>query len=90
MFKENKQYFYNKENWGVEEAYKAWAPQMETCVTTDFLKNSIGRIWVIGAWNNSCYEELFNNEEYNFIFNKKYETKYQNYPYNLTLVEKVK
>ena len=90
IFTENKQYFYNKENWGVEEAYKAWAPQMETSVTTDFLKNCKGRIWVIGAWNNSCYEELFNNEEYKLIFNEKYETRYQNYPYNLTLVEKVK
>lgn len=89
-FTENRQYFYNKENWGVEEAYKAWAPQMETCVTTDFLKNFTGRIWVIGAWNNSCYEELFNNENFNHISTEKFETKYQNYPYTITLVERVR
>lgn len=90
IFTENKQYFYNKENWGVEEAYKAWAPQMATCITTDFLENCTGRIWVIGAWNNSCYEELFNNENYKFMSNRYFETEYQDYPYNITLVEKVK
>ena len=29
-FLDNKQYFYNGADWGVEEAYKCWAPQMET------------------------------------------------------------
>lgn len=90
IFKDNRQYFYNKENWGVEEAYKAWAPQMETCINTDFLEDCTGRIWVIGAWNNSCYEELFNNENYKKISNEYFQTKYQNYPYNITLVEIVK
>ena len=88
-FTENKHYFYNKENWGVEEAYKVWAPQMEVHVTTDFLENCTGRIWVIGAWNNSCYEELFNNENFKFINNKYFKTAYQNYSYNITLVERV-
>lgn len=89
IFTQNKQYFYNKENWGVEEAYKAWAPQMKTCINSDFLEEleeCSGRIWVIGAWNNSCYEELFNNENYQYISNNYFETKYQNYPYNITLV----
>lgn len=86
IFTENKQYFYNKENWGVEEAYKAWAPQMKTCINSDFLKECTGRIWVIGAWNNLCYEELFNNENYKCLDNHNFQTKYQNYPYNITLV----
>ena len=88
IFTENKQYFYNKENWGVEEAYKAWAPQMETCIDTDFINECNERIWVIGCWNNSCYDELFNNENYKTISNINFETKYQNYPYKITLVEK--
>lgn len=87
VFTKNKQYYYNKENWGVEEAYKAWSPQMETYVTTDFLKNCTGRIWVIGAWNNSCYEELFNNENYKLITNQYFQTEYQDYSYNITLIE---
>ena len=90
IFTENKQYFYNKENWGVEEAYKAWTPQLEVTTTKDFLENCSERIWVIGSWNNSCYEELFNNENYKVLNNKYYETEYQNYPYNITLVEKIK
>ncbi len=89
IFTDNDHYFYNKENWGVEEAYKAWAPQMETHVTTNFLEKCTGRIWVIGAWNNSCYEELFDNENYIKINNQYFSTKYQNYTYNITLVESV-
>ena len=89
IFKENKQYFYNKENWGVEEAYKAWAPQVEICINADFIDHCKERIWIIGAWNNSCYEELFNNENYKKLDNVNFETKYQNYPYKITLVEKV-
>lgn len=38
-FLNNKQYFYNPEDWGVVEAYKVWAPQMETYITKDFLEN---------------------------------------------------
>ena len=71
-----------------EEAYKAWAPQMETHVTTEFLENCTGRIWVIGSWNNSCYEELFENENFNKMSNEYFGTKYQNYSYNITLVER--
>ena len=90
IFTDKKQYFYNKEDWGVEEAYKAWAPQLETCVTTEFLENCTGRIWVIGSWNNSCFEELFDNENFKLISNEYFNTKYQNYQYNITLVERVK
>jgi len=90
IFTENEHYFYNKENWGVEEAYKAWAPQMETCVTTEFLEKCTGRIWVVGAWNNSCYEELFDNKNFKQISNEYFNTKYENYSYNITLVEKIK
>lgn len=90
IFTENKHYFYDKEHWGVEEAYKAWAPQLTTYETTQFLEECTDRIWVIGSWNNSCYEELFDNNKFKTINNKYFQTKYQNYPYNITLVEKVK
>lgn len=36
-FPNNKQYFYNPDNWEVDEAYKAWGPHMETWITKDFL-----------------------------------------------------
>jgi len=89
VFKDNNHYFYNPDDWGVKEAYKAWAPQMETYITTNFLENCKGRIWVIGAWNNSCYEELFDNENYKIISNQYFVTKYEDYIYNITLVERV-
>ena len=39
IFKDNKQYFYNSENWPIEEAYKAYGPGMSTiynCKIVDF------------------------------------------------------
>lgn len=89
-FTENKQYFYNGANWGVEEAYKAWAPQMETHITTDFLENCTGRVWIIDSQDNGFYNELFNNDDFKFISTEYFEQKYQNYIYNITLVERVK
>lgn len=89
-FKENKQYFYNGENWGVEEAYKAWAPQMETYITTDFLEKCTGRVWIIDSQGNEFYNEMFNNKDFKFISTEHFEQKYQNYIYNITLVERVK
>jgi len=89
-FTKNKQYFYNGANWGVEEAYKAWAPHMETWITTDFLEKCTGRIWIIDSQDNGFYNELFNTEEYKYISTEYFDTPYQNYIYNITLVEKVK
>ena len=89
-FTENKQYFYNKENWGVEEAYKVWAPHMETHITTDFLQECTGRIWIIDSEYNDFYNELFKTEEFNHISTECFDTPYQNYIYNITLVERGK
>ena len=89
-FPNNTQYFYNEENWGVEEAYKAFAPQMETYTNTDFMEKLTGRIWVIDEVSDSGYQKLFNNDDYKFISQKSYQTKYQNYNYVITLVEKNK
>lgn len=89
-FTENKQYFYNGANWGVEEAYKAWAPQMETWITTEFLNKCTGRIWIIDSQDNGFYNELFNTEDFKYISTEYFDTPYQNYIYNITLVERVK
>lgn len=87
-FPNNTQYFYNEEDWGVEEAYKAFAPQMETYVTRDFMDNLTGRIWIIDGVSDSTYQTLFNNNEYTYITQETYQTKYQKYHYIITLVEK--
>lgn len=90
FFLDNKQYFYNGANWGVEEAYKAWAPQMETYITTDFLEECVGRVWIIDSQDNGFYNELFNNKNFKYISTERFETPYQNYIYNITLVERIK
>ena len=89
-FKNNKQYFYNPEDWGIVEAYKAWAPQMETYITTEFLEKCEGRIWIIDSEDNGFFNELFNNKEYKHISTEVFQTKYRAYTYNITLVEKIK
>ena len=89
-FTENKQYFYNEANWGVEEAYKAFGPQMETRITKDFLNECNSRIWVVDAPNGSLYSDLFDNENYNLISEKEINTAYHEYGYKITLVECVK
>lgn len=87
-FPNNKQYYYNEENWGVEEAYKAFAPQMNTYITTDFMNELTGRIWIIDGITDFAYQRYFNNEKYTYISQKAFETDYQDYHYVITLVEK--
>lgn len=91
-FPDNKQYFYNEANWGVREAYKAFGPQMDTYITKDFLDDEEcqGRIWVITSQSPGFYEKEFNNENYKLISRKAFNTAYQNYGYQVILVEKVK
>ena len=88
-FTNYKQYFYNGADWGVQEAYKVWAPQMDTYVTTDFLEELTGRVWIIDSQDNGFYNELFNTDEFKYISTEYFDTPYQNYIYNITLVERV-
>ena len=87
-FEDNQVYFYNPENWGVEEAYKAFGPNYETCVTKDFAEDCSNRVWVIDDINSSLYEELFENKEYKKVSEKEFYTKYHDYNYKITLIEK--
>lgn len=90
-FTNNKQYFWDAENWNVEEAYKAYGPQMETIKNLSILDNYVGRIWVIDSQDLSMYSECFEgNENYNFISCQTFYTTYQNCTYNLILLEKVR
>lgn len=89
-FLNNKQYFYNPENWGVADAYKVWAPQMETHISTEFINKCKGRVWVIDSQDYKCYNQLFNNGDFKIITKQYFETKYQNYSYNIILVERFK
>lgn len=89
--KNNKQYFYNPDDWGVQEAYKAFEPKMKVVIDEkEFLENLSGRIWIIDDWNKSLYNELFNNEDYKLIKEDFIEIKYHKYNYNMILVERIK
>ncbi len=87
-FKENKQYYYNEQDWGVQEAYKAFGPQMNTYITSDFIKELSGRIWIVDGVYDECYQKYFNNEQYKFINQQSFSDKYHEYNYTITLVEK--
>ncbi len=89
FFPENKQYFYNGAHWDVEEAYKAYGPGMETIYNyEDILKDYHGRIWLIDSENMGLYEE-FPKEGITVLEDPtRFDTKYQNYIYNIMLLEK--
>ena len=87
-FPENQVYFYNKDNWGVEEAYKAFGPNYEVKVTKDFIQECSNRIWVVDNAYGNVVEELFENTDYKIISEKEFFTKYHDYSYKITLVEK--
>lgn len=87
---ENKQYFYNPEDWGVEEAYKAYGPQMKTYTTNDFIEEFSKRIWVVDTYDDSIYDKFFNNEDYKLIKEDEFSTEYyEYYPYRIKLVERI-
>lgn len=87
-FVDNQVYFYNPENWGVEEAYKAFGPNYDTCVTKEFAEKCSNRVWIIDDVNGSLYEDLFEDKEYKKASEKEFFTKYHDYNYKITLIEK--
>ena len=89
QFTNNKQYYYNPSNWGVEEAYKAFGDQLKIYTNEDFLNEINGRVWIVDTEDSSYYNKLFNNENYKLISQKLIKTEYEEYVYNLYLVEKV-
>ena len=81
----NKQYFLNVENWGIEEAYKAFAPQMG--VVNNFeeaAQKAKGRIFVV----NSDNLKLEENTQYKVVSDEKFETRFKNYTYQIKILEK--
>ena len=87
-YPDNKQYFWNRENWNVEEAYKAFSSNMETIYNLDKLENYTGRILAINENNTSIADAI--EEKYNIeiIDKKTYKTKYQDATYSFVLMEK--
>lgn len=88
--KENKSYFYNKENWNIQEAYKAFSPYMEIKNNLEeILQNYQGRIWLIESGNTShLFKEIEENYEIDKKEEKQFKMDYKNYNYTVELIEK--
>lgn len=84
----NKQYFLNLENWSIEEAYKAYSPQMEVAYSVEEVaKKASGRIFIIDKGDLSLYNNLENKEQYREVEIKKFETRYKNYTYQIVTLK---
>ena len=85
----NKQYFYNAEHWFVEQAYKAFDPQMKTIEKLDEIEDFKGRIWVIDGDNNKMYDIISKYPDVKIIKNQeKITTSYKDTNWTISLIEK--
>ncbi|MCI9177757.1 MAG: hypothetical protein HFJ28_04180 [Clostridia bacterium] len=89
FFPENKQYFINGAHWDIEEAYKSYGPGMETIYNVEeTIKDYHGRIWLVDSENMGLYND-FPKEGINILEGpQRFDTKYQDYIYNIMLLEK--
>ncbi|MBR6033391.1 MAG: glycosyltransferase family 39 protein [Clostridia bacterium] len=89
VFSEFDSYFYNAENWGVEEAYKAFGRNYHTVNNLEFLNNYYGRIWFIDANDYSMQETATSRfNDIKVLETQRFEVKYKGYPYTFSLTQK--
>lgn len=87
---EFKSYFYDEENWNVEEAYKSYSPYMEIKKTLeDILDGFTGRIILVEGENTHKLKDEV-NEKFNIreIEEAEFKVPYRNYNYTIEIVEK--
>ena len=86
---ENEQYFINLGNWSIEEAYKAYAPQMGVLSSIEEAKEkATGRIVIVDTGDLTLYNQIKDDSEYKTVSIEKFEAKYHNYVYNIVILEK--
>ena len=88
-FPDNKQYFWDAQEWNVEEAYKAY-DNLTVIYDLAALDNYAGKIWVINAGNYGILEQIQERYGKNIevIEQQGFDTLYQQYRYTFALVEK--
>ena len=86
-FPDNKQYFYNPDNWHVEEAYKAFGPNFTTVTDTEFLNDLSDRVWIIDNSDKAIYNNTF-KDDFDIVSEKLIWTGYHGYCYEILLVER--
>ncbi|PKM63468.1 MAG: hypothetical protein CVU97_00610 [Firmicutes bacterium HGW-Firmicutes-21] len=57
-FPETKTYFYNREGWNLELAYKAYSPQMKTVRELSEVYANEGRVWVLNNYFSGSISDL--------------------------------
>ena len=83
----NNQYFVNLGNWSIEEAYKAYAPQMGvTSTVEEAIEKGNGRVIIVDTGDLTLYNKIKDNEKYETVSIKKFEVKYHNYTYNMVIL----
>ena len=87
---DNTSYFYNKEHWGVHDAYKAFAPYM--VIEEDLSKildDYTGRIWIVENENtHQLYDEIAEKYDVKKLDEKQFIDEYKDYRYTFELIEK--
>lgn len=85
----NRQYFYNPQDWGVKKAYKVYGPTMQTYTSNEFAEKLSNRIWIIDTQDEYLYNELFKDKEYKVRIDESFTTNYyEEYNYHIKLLEK--
>ncbi len=87
-YSENRQYFYNYLFWDVEEAYKAFGPNMEIIYNLDELKDYHGRIWILDTGDYRILNELKEKYDIEVVSQNDFNTAYNNYVFHFALIEK--
>ena len=87
-YPENKSYFWDQRDWHTEEAFKAFGKDMKTIYNLDILQNYHGRIWIINSSNYAILDSVEKEYNVNLIMQKSFNTKYKNFQYTISLVEK--
>ena len=88
---DTKNCFYDKENWNVEEAYRAFGNDMLIIHNLESLDEYEGRLWLVSSDNYDIYDEfieMYGQEKIKLIKREQFETKYHNYRYTIALIEK--
>ena len=89
-FGDNQSYFYDKNHWNVEEAYKAYAPSMKIIYSIDdLMQNYKGRIVLVeGGDSSGLLEEIEKlNDSCNTISREVFETGYKENTYTIEIIE---
>lgn len=80
-------YFWDREHWNVEEAYRAFGPNMTTIYDLDELKDFSGRIWAINSDDYSVADAIEEELGGKVIEKAKFVTKYRDNKYTFCLLE---